>query len=82
MKLRVKNTPFTGEVIGDSGTVDNPTVTLLMKNGTTVSYTSSELTEVSIIDIVWTVFNKNGNRKNQIVFISSIISIILLCILN
>ena len=73
MKVRIKNTPFWGEVIGNGGTIEKPQIELLMNDGSIWYYYADQLTDLSIKesfnDFMWSVFAENGNRKNQIKFV-------------
>ena len=48
MRLRVKNTPFWGVVVGTAGSVDRPQIELLMKDGSLQVFDPSELTTATI----------------------------------
>ena len=73
MKLRIKGTPFWGEVISDNGEFTQ----LEMKDGTVQTVSSKELTDKTITevaeDFTWSVFAENGSRKNQAIFFVGII---------
>lgn len=79
MKLRVKNTPFWGEVTGTGGSVERPIIELTTKSGQVLYYQESELTEKSLTEtaeaIMWSIFAKDGSRRNQILFLVSILLI-------
>lgn len=62
MRLRIKHTPFIGVVVGSSGTAQSPTVELLMRDGSKVYYTISELTDKPPFDPVWIALDRIKSR--------------------
>ncbi len=50
MQLRIKKTPYWGEVIGNSGTISKPKVLLKMKNGNELEFPLSELTDKTLFE--------------------------------
>lgn len=50
MKLRIKKTPYWGEVVGNSGTISNPKVLLKMKNENELEFPLSELTDKTLFE--------------------------------
>ena len=83
MKLRIKNTPFVGEVIGNTGTVERPLIALRMKDGSIGAYRPEELTDKTIKesaqDFMLSVFGENSNRWNQIKFVALAVILAFIC---
>lgn len=50
MKLRIKKTPYWGEVVGNSGTINKPKVLLKMKNENELEFPLSELTDKTLFE--------------------------------
>jgi len=79
MKLRVKNTPFWGEVTNTGGTADAPLIELTMKDKSVSYYNRKDLTDKTLKqsaeDFMWSVFVKEGSRKNQFLFLGIILFI-------
>lgn len=50
MQLRIKKTPYWGEVIGNSGTLERPRALLKMKNGDIVDIPFIEVTDKTIFE--------------------------------
>ena len=83
MKLRIKNTPFWGEVIGNGGTIERPLIALRMKDGSIGAYRPEELTDKTIKEtaqeFMLSVFGDNPNRWNQIKFIVFAVILAFIC---
>ena len=77
MKYRIKNTPFWGEFIGYYSENGRTFVKLQMNDGVINHIPEDELTTQTIKeaseDFMWSIFAKNGSRKNQIIFFSSVL---------
>ena len=78
MKLRIKNTNMCVEATGFTD-VDEHTMVCVLDNGDIAHIAINELTNLtikeSVTEFVWSVFAKNGSRKNQVKFILSAIAI-------
>ena len=78
MKLRIKNTNIWVEATGFTN-VDEHTMVCVLDNGDIAHIDINELTEFtikqSIEEFMWSVFAKNGSRKNQVKFILSAIAL-------
>ena len=70
MKMRLKNTPFWCEVIGNAGTIENPLIHVVFKDGSEGFFKPNEVTEKTIKesahDFMLSVFGEKPNRINQI----------------
>lgn len=88
MKLRIKNTPFWGEVVGNSGSAESPRVSIRMSYGEVISISREELTDNSIKQVIedfaWSVFAESGNYKKKAIFflVVGVIGFIISFILN
>ena len=80
MKLRIKHTFMYGDFERVAGTIDSPMVELTMKDGRKLCYLQSELTDKPPFELVWTVFARDGSRKNQAIFIAIICLCFIACI--
>lgn len=71
MKLRIKNTPFWGEVVGNSNNISSPEVGLKMRDGSLFSIKRSELTDKTIKqainEFILSVLNNDDSIKNQLI---------------
>ena len=74
MKLRIKNTNMWVEATGFTD-VDEHTMVCVLDNGDIAHIDINELTDLTIRqsfeEFMWSVFAKNGDRKNQVKFIVS-----------
>ena len=74
MKLRIKNTNMWVEATGFTD-IDEHTMVCVLDNGDIAHIDINELTNLTIkesaTEFIWSVFAKNGNRKNQVKFILS-----------
>lgn len=52
MNLRIKKTPYWGEVVGNSGTISKPKVLLKMKNGNELEFPLIDLTDKTLFESI------------------------------